>query len=196
MRSASLVVAALLVIIINSNTEAVFIMVEGGYCLTYKSSIPGTLITFEPCKFDDPKQKNWKFIKVPSGASLVCIGDTNICDQVGADGKEYLAKKDANEPAQQWTEISGDRFTNGLTGPNHCSQAIFNADGDNLPDYLQLKRCSENRHQKFVTFSSSSRLAEYFYHKLGASPLYPYPLSPIYPYYHYQEPIIPYYYTT
>ena len=65
----------------------------------------------------------------------MCIGNSEICDQVGDDGREYLAIKNVTNPAQYWTKIIGNRFTNGLTGPNFCSQTIYNPDGDRIPDY-------------------------------------------------------------
>lgn len=50
-------------------------------------------------------------------------------------------KKDATNVAQHWTKISGDWFTNGLTGPNFCSTAIYNPDGgDYIPNYNEQLR--------------------------------------------------------
>lgn len=193
MKSTSLVMLLFL-----SFADATYLMVEGGYCMTYDSSSPNTLIKFEPCNFGDPRHNSWNFIPTgSSGASLVCLGTTNICDHVASDGKKYLVKKDATDVSQQWTGISGNRFTNGLTGPNMCAQAMNNADGDKVPDYIQMQPCGDNRKQQFLTFTSSSRLAQYFrdsfYLNYGpVAPFYSFPQTPVYPYI-YPQPAVPYY---
>lgn len=188
----SLILAALLLII--NFTEAVYIMGQGGFCLTYDSTLPGTLIKLEPCKYDDPRHGSWEFIELESGASLLCIKATNICDQVGTDGKEYLAKKDATELAQQWKKISGSRYTNGLTGPGFCSQSMYVTDGKKVSGYVQQQRCSDHRHQKFVSFSSIFSLAKYLFYQDFEAVSAPFPHEPIYPYrQHYNVPMFPYY---
>ncbi len=193
MQSVSLILAALLLLI--NSTEAIYIMGQGGFCRTYESTLPGTLIKLEPCKYDDPRHGSWKNITTSSGESLICIDDTDICDQVGTDGKQYLAKKDPTELAQQWTSISGNRYTNGLTGPGLCSQSMFITEGKKVSSYVQQQRCSDHRHQKFVTFTSIFSLAKYlFYQDLEAVGA-PFPHhQPIYPYrQHYNVPMFPYY---
>ncbi len=157
----------LFVLLFISSTEALYIVANGGYCTTYKSTLPGTLITFEKCKLWDPRHSSWKVVPTGSGPSdpvLLCIGDTDICDQVGDDDREYLAKKDVTNVAQQWKGISGDRFTNVLTGPNFCSTAIYN--GDAIPDYNeQMPYCSDRGDQIILSFASSRSLAQHFYLK-------------------------------
>ena len=157
----------LFVLLFISSTEALYIVANGGYCTTYKSTLPGTLITFEKFKLWDPRHSSWKVVPTGSGPSdpvLLCIGDTDICDQVGDDDREYLAKKDVTNVAQQWKGISGDRFTNVLTGPNFCSTAIYN--GDAIPDYNeQMPFCSDIGDQIILSFASSRSLAQHFYLK-------------------------------
>lgn len=179
--------------------DATYIMVNGGYCMTYESTEPDTLIKFEPCNFEDDRHNSWKFITIESGASLVCIGETQICDHVASDNKKYLTKKDPTDLSQQWTTKSGNRFTNGLTGPNKCAQAI-DPDGNGIPNHIEMKTCSDNRKQKFVTFSSSSQLARYLRYYQSSEQEYEsfhnsFPHQLLYhPYYFHPIPTIPYYY--
>jgi len=153
------------IIDISSTTNAFYIVAHGGFCATYESDLPGNLITFKRCELGNPKQVRWNFLPtgiVSSDPILMCIGNSEICDQVGDDGREYLAIKNVTNPAQYWTKIIGNRFTNGLTGPNFCSQTIYNPDGDRIPGYNQQMPCSNDPSQIYHLFSLSSGVASYF----------------------------------
>lgn len=181
-----LIVVLFIVLIDICSTDALYIVADGGFCTTYKSTLPGTLLTYEKCELWNPRHSNWKIVPTgtaPSDPVLLCVGDTDICDQVGSDGREYLAKKDLTNIAQHWTGISGNRFTNGLTGPNFCSQAMYNPDDyDDVPDYNQLMPCSDSVDQISLGFSSSRSLATYFRDLYRFNRHYN--PEPIFPYYH------------
>jgi len=189
--------------------DADYIMVEGGNCLTYDNTLPGTLVEFEPCNFVDPRHNSWKSIQIKDDDRktdddddddkkyLICIGRSHICTQVAADGKVYLAKKDDENISQQWTSKSEEkRLKNGLTGKNFCAQAIDDSDHDRVPDYIQMQPCSDSRNQQFLTFISSNDMSEHFYTLTdkNVAANYPFPRWPFYNPYNYPQPIIPYYY--
>jgi len=188
--------------------DAEFIMAEGGNCLTYDNTLSGTSVKFAACEFDNLRHKSWEMISTASsGPSMICIVGTAICLQVGSDRKVRLAKKDDTDSAQLWTKSSGGKFANELIGPNMCLQAMFKDEDHKhkTQDYLQMKQCSDDYNQKFATFSTVARLAEYFrdsfYERKMShnSEVEGYPASyghpPVYPYLNIHPKLVyPYYY--
>lgn len=182
----------LIILLFISSTEAFYVVADGGYCATYKSTLPGTLITFEKCELWNPRHYSWKLFftgSAPTDPVLMCVGDTNVCDQVGDDGREYLGKKDLTNVAQHWSAISGNRFTNGLTGPNFCSTTMYNPDGDDMPDYGQMLPCSDTVDQMSLSFVSTRSLARHFYSNQHSDMLNVDSFLLSYP-----KPTVPYYY--
>jgi len=50
------------------------------------------------------KKISWNFFPTGTVSFFMCFENSEICDQVGDDGREYLAKNVTN-PAQYWTKI-------------------------------------------------------------------------------------------
>ncbi len=159
-----------------------YIVANGGFCETYADTLPGTLVTYEPCDLWNPKHSSWEFIN--SGDNILkCIAGSSanqICTSVGAENKVYLKKKDENDDSQKWSiSATVDRYINYMTGPNFCSQAMYNPDGDSVPDYVQMRPCSDNINQIFyLPPSEGARLANHLPYAFYRHAVVPH-LSPI-----------------
>lgn len=160
------IVMAMLFTMDKAYAASTYIVANGGFCETYADTLPGTLVTYEPCDLWNPKHYSWEF--VTSGDNILkCIvssGANQICTSVGADNKVYLKKKDENDDSQKWSMSANlDQYINYATGPNYCSQAMYNPDGDSVPDYVQMRPCSDNINQVFyLPPSAAARLASHF----------------------------------
>jgi len=153
--------------------SATLLAVNKGWCLTYDQSRPGTLVTFSRCRSSDSRQNSWQLLTGPrSTTTMICIsGSQQLCAGVGINGRMYLMKRNPFLISQQWRKISGNRFTNVLSGPNFCAQAIKSISDDYQlllfygndydwtipPRYIGMKPCSDSYQQMILDVSVNGR---------------------------------------
>lgn len=153
--------------------SATLLAVNKGWCLTYDQSRPGTLVSFSRCRSSDARQNSWQLLTGPgSTTTMICIsGSQRLCAGIGINGRMYLMKRNPFLIAQQWRKMSGNRFTNVLSGPNFCAEAIENRADDYYqllfygndddwripPRYIGMRPCSDSYQQMILNVSVNAR---------------------------------------
>jgi len=172
----------------NADAEEIsgYLITNGGGCMTYKDTLPGTLVTFEPCKWGSPKHGSWG-LALAEDAFAICIVGTDKCIHVDDEGIAYLKKKDLTDLSQIGTisDAWPDRFHSNVFGPNFCFQAMRNH--HNGGNYFQLQRCNlDNANQILLTYIPEFARAfanRFRYAASFRNPFQPFPYNTFYTHY-------------